>query len=246
MCSDFKDIINPCPGKYNGYYGRVDNSINFASAPPPTIRAHLPKYSHEMLTILADKMDKLETWGVLRKPEELGIVPEFVVPSMLTPKPEKDEWRLVTDFTALNIHIKKLEVVTPTIQEAKEKLAKFKYHIQLDLSNYFYQGGMKTEDIQYLATPHPFRGLRVYTCEPQGLKNASEHAYERLARIYGDLCQTEQMTRMADGLFVLGQTLEDLFANFTEVLLRARLSGLTFKPSKIIITPVNTILFSWQ
>ena len=54
------------------------------------------------------------------------------------------------------------------------------------------------------------------------------------------------MTRMADGLFVLGQTLEDLFANFSEVLLRARLSGLTFKPSKIIIAPVNTILFGWQ
>ena len=70
-------------------------------------------------------MDKLENWGVLRKPEDLGIVPEFVLPSMLTPKTEKGEWRLVTDFTPLNIHIKKLEVVSPTIEEAKEKLARF-------------------------------------------------------------------------------------------------------------------------
>ena len=105
---------------------------------------------------------------------------------------------------------------------------------------------MKVEDIQYLATPHPFKGLRVYTCEPQGLKNASEHAYERLARIYGDLCRDERMTRMADGLFILGQTTEELFANFQEVLHRARLSGLTFKPSKIVIAPVNTILFGWK
>ena len=51
--------------------------------------------------------------------------------------------RLVTDFTALNIHIKKLETTGATIEEAKEKLAKYRYHIQLDLSNYFYQGGMK-------------------------------------------------------------------------------------------------------
>ena len=246
LCAKFADIINPRPGKYNGYYGMVDNSINFAASPPPTIRAHLPKYSHEMLKILAQKMDKLESWGVLRKPEELGIVPEFVVPSMLTPKPEKNEWRLVTDFTPLNVHIKKLEIISPTIQEAKEKIAKFKYHIQLDLSNYFYQGGMKIQDIQYLATPHPFKGLRVYTCEPQGLKNASEHAYERLSRIYGDLCESERMTRMADGLFVLGDTLDDLYVNFEEVLTRARLCGLTFKPSKIVITPVNTILFGWQ
>ena len=174
------------------------------------------------------------------------MVPEFVVPSMLMPKPEKDEWRLVTDFTPLNIHIKKLETVAPTIHDAKEKLAKFNYHIQLDLSNYFYQGGMRIEDSQYLATPHPFKGLRVYTCEPQGLRNASEHAYERLARIYGDMCGDERMTRMADGLFILGDTLENLLANFREALSRARLCGLTFKPSKVVVAPVNTVIFGWK
>ena len=162
------------------------------------------------------------------------------------PKPERDEWRLVTDFTPLNIHIKKLETVAPTINDAKEKLAKFNYHIQLDLSNYFYQGGMRIEDSQYLATPHPFKGLRVYTCEPQGLKNASEHAYERLARIYGDMCGEERMTRMADGLFILGDSLENLAANFREALSRARLCGLTFKPSKVVVAPVNTVIFGWK
>ena len=191
ICSDFSDIITPRPGKYNG--GRIDNSINFTAAPPPSIRSHLPKYTHDMLKIMGDKMDKLEEWGVLKKPEDIGVVPEFVVPSMLLPKTERGEWRLVTDFTPLNIHIKKLETTAPTIKEAKEKLAKFDYHIQLDLSNYFYQGGMKIEDCQYLATPHPFKGLRVYTCEPQGLKNASEHAYERLGLVYGDMCADERM-----------------------------------------------------
>ena len=180
------------------------------------------------------------------KPEEIGGVPELIVPSMLMPKAEKGEWRLVTDFTPLNIHIKKLETVSPTIQEAKAKLAKYKYHIQLDLLNYFYQSGMKIEDCQFLATPHPFKGLRVYVCEPQGLKNASEHAYEKLARIYGDLCGEEKMTRMADGLFILGETLEDLEDNFKEVLARARLCGLTFKPSKVNIAPLNTVLFGWK
>ena len=191
-------------------------------------------------------MDKLEEWGVLVKPEDIGVVPEFILPSMLMPKSEKNEWRLVTDFTALNIHIKKLETIAPTIQEAKEKLAKYRYHIQLDLSNYFYQGGMKIEDCQYLATPHPFKGLRVYTCEPQGLKNAGEHAYERLGRVYGDLCAEEKMTRMADGLYVLGDTLEDLSKNFIEVLKRAELCGLTFKPSKVVIAPETTVLFGWK
>ena len=246
ICREYADIITPKPGKYNGFYGLVDNSINFSNIPPPSVRAHLPKYSHEMLVIMGEKMDQLERWGVLRKPEDLGIVPEFVLASMLQPKPDSGDWRLVTDFTPLNIHIKKLETISPTISEAKEKLAKYRYHIQLDLSNYFYQGGMKIKDIQFLATPHSFKGLRVYTCEPQGLKNASEHAYERLGRVYGDLCASERMTRMADGLYILADNLKNLEENFIEVLQRARLCGFTFKPSKIVIAPLKTVLFGWN
>ena len=246
ICQRFSHLITPRPGKYNGFFGRIDNSINFSSIPPPSTKARLPKYNHEVLKIMAEKMDRLEEWGVLKKPEDIGVVPEFVLPSMLTPKTEEDEWRLVTDFTPLNTHIKKLETVSPTIKEAKNKLAKFKYHIQLDLSNYFYQGGMKIEDCQYLATPHPFKGLRVYVCEPQGLKNASEHAYERLGLVYGDMCAEEKLTRMADGLFVLADTLPDLEKNFIEVLTRAELCGFTFKPSKVIITPYKSLIFGWK
>ena len=103
VCERYTNIITPKPGKYNGFYGRIDNSINFASIPPPSVRAHLPKYSHDMLKIMGEKMDKLEQWGVLSKPEDIGVVPEFVLPSMLVPKPEEGEWRLVTDFTPLNV-----------------------------------------------------------------------------------------------------------------------------------------------
>ena len=206
LCAQFSEIITPQPGRYNGVFGRVNTDIHFASKPPSNLKTHLPKYSSEMLNTLAEKMDTLETWSVLRKPDEVGIFPEFVVPSMLTPKPEKGQFRLVTDFTSLNKDIKKLPTVSPSIQEAKDKIANFKHHVFLDLSNYYYQGGIKIQDSQFLATVHPFKGLLVYTVEPQGLLNSGEHAYERLARIYGDMSASEHMTRMADGLYVLGNT----------------------------------------
>ena len=141
---------------------------------------------------------------------------------MLQPKTEPGQWRLVSNFTPLNIHIKKLPTVSPTIDEAKQKLAKYKYNVELDLSNFFWQQGMKVANKPYLGTMHPFKGLRIYAVEPQGLRNASEHASERLARIYGDLCADEKMTRMADGLYVLGDTFPELELNFNEVLSRAR------------------------
>ena len=49
------------------------------------------------------------------------------------------------------------------------------------------------------------------------------------------------MTSMADGLYAVGDTLEELKANFLEILNRARKCGLTFKPKKIIIAPKDTL-----
>ena len=69
--------------------------------------------------------------------------------------------------------------------------------------------------------------------EPQGLKNSSEHAYERIQRVFGDIVQSNKLTSMADGLYVLAKTQQEMVDNLTEVFRRVRESGLTLKPSKI-------------
>ena len=187
----------------------------------------------------------MEEYGVLARPEDLGIVPLHVVPSMLVPKAEPGEYRVVSDFNSLNIHLKKPEVVLQTMEEIKRVLAEFEFHAELDLSNYYWQGGMPIEDSRFRATPHPFGGIRVYTAEPQGLKGASEHGSERFARVFGDMERDRKMIRHADGLYVLGNTTEEVFNNLKEVFERARTSGLTFKPKKLIICPKTTQLFGW-
>ena len=121
LCEKFSHIINPAPGKYNGYYGRVDNSLHFISTPAP-VKARLPNYSHDKMMIQAREMDKMEKYGVLSTPEELGIVPLHVVPSMLVPKSEPGEYRVVSDFNSLNVHLKKPEVVLQTMEEIKRVL----------------------------------------------------------------------------------------------------------------------------
>ena len=246
-CHQFSHVITPIPGRYNGYYGHVDNSLNFVGTPPPSIKARLPKYNNEMLQLMAKKMDELEDWGVLAKPESLGVVPKHVVPSMLLPKTGcPGEYRLVSDFTSLLPHIKKLETVAPSLKDVKTKIGQAKYHVELDFSNYFWQGGMPIEDIPYLATPHPFGGLRVYTVEPQGIRNASEHGAERLSRIYGDMVKDGHAALIADALYILADDEESLLQHFVTALSRASLSGLTFKPSKLIIAPRTTTIFGWK
>ena len=249
LCEEYTDIITPIPGRYNGHFGHVDNSLHFTSTPPATNRARLPTYSTDMLKIQANLMDKMEDWGVLVKPEKIGVVPAFVVPSMLVVKDKQGSredplnYRLVSDFTGLNQYIKKAETVMPTIKETKQKIGMAEYLVELDFSQYYWQGGMLREDCQYLATPHPYNGLYVYQVEPQGLRNASEHGDERLARIYGDMDRDNKCCRYADGMYVLGNTLEELESNLREVFRRTKLANLTLKPSKLIICPETTILF---
>ena len=245
IISDFSNIITPIPGCYNSFYGNIDCSLNFIQSPPASNKARLPSYSHEKLVQMAKIMDEMESWGVLMKPHDLGITVKNVHTSYLVPK-QDGSYRFVTDFSSLLPFIGKIEIISPTIAQAKRILSSFKYFVELDLSHCFWQGPMSPQDSSYLATPHPFGGLRVYAREPQGIRNASEHNSERLSLIYGDMERDKKMTRMADGLYVGGDNLTDLSNNLVEVFTRARNAGLTFKPSKIIVCPRSTVLFGWR
>ena len=55
----------------------------------------------------------------------------------------------------------------------------------------------------------------------------------------------KKTVRHADGIYVLGNSEEEVFNNLAEVFERAKLSGLTFKPKKIVIMPKQTQMFGW-
>ena len=245
LCESYSDIIRPEPGRYNGKMGHIDNSINFASRPPPNKKIYHQNLNTEQKKLLGEKMDKLMSWGVLAYPEKVGVRVEFISPSMLRPKETPGDFRMVTDLVGLNQFITPPPASHPTIKEARDALATANYHIHLDLSNWFYQSGMSRHDIQFLGTVHPTKGVLVYTVEPQGLTGASEHAYEKLARVYGSLIASGKLTRMADGIHVLAKTVDEGYETLSEVFRLARYCGLHFKPSKIEIFPRRTILFGW-
>ncbi len=246
LCESYSDIIRPEPGRYNGKMGHIDNTINFTSRPPPNKKIYHQNLNTAQKKLLGEKMDKLLSWGVLAYPEKVGVRVEFVSPSMLRPKENPNDFRMVTDLVGLNQFIKPPPASHPTIKEARDALATANYHIHLDLSNWFYQSGMDRKDIQFLGTVHPSKGILVYTVEPQGLTGASEHAYEKLARVYGSLIASGKLTRMADGIHVLAQTVDEGYETLSEVFRLARYCGLHFKPSKIEVFPRRTVLFGWE
>ena len=245
LTKSYQDIITDVPGRYNGAYGQVNCSIIFTEKPPPSVKPRLPNYPDGKLKILASLMDSMEEWGVLAKPEDLGIIPTHVHPCILVPKSE-GKFRLVTDFRSIQNHIQLLPTIMPTVQDAMTALSASQYHVELDFSNYYWQNAIPIEDSEKLAICHPFGGLRVYTTSPQGLRNSAEWGSEILARIFGDMVREKKCTRIADQIYVLGQSLEELAANYEMILSRARQSNLTFKPSKVVICPNNTVILGWK
>merc|ERR1719500_1933986 len=91
------------------------------------------------------KMNDLIDAGVLIRPEELGLTVEFLSPCLLVPKAD-GTWRLVTDFTMLNRIIQRDASSSPTINDAKVELTRKRFRCELDLSNYYFQHGLRRED----------------------------------------------------------------------------------------------------
>ena len=105
---------------------------------------------------------------------------------------------------------------------------------------------MKRGDTAYLGVQHPFDGVLCYSSSPQGLKNSAEQCYNLLARVFGTMMKEGKLTRMADSIFPIGDTYEELANNYFEALRRAELCNMTFKPSKTVITPRSSIIFGWR
>ena len=74
----YHQVFNNKIGSYNDASGRLRASINMGPVEPPPQKARLPSYNTEKMHLLQQKMDELESLGVLARPEDVGISVEHV------------------------------------------------------------------------------------------------------------------------------------------------------------------------
>ena len=174
---------------------------------------------------LQDKFDELESQGVFARPEDVGVVVQHVSPSFLVRKPSGGH-RLVTAFTALGEYIKTLPTTMPTVESILRTVSEWRFIITTDLRDAFYQIRLSKESMKWCATQTPFRGIRVYLVASQGLPGSSEWLEELLSLLLGRLVQEGCVGKVADDLFIGGQTIDELFRNWSDVLNILFLNGL--------------------
>jgi hypothetical protein len=209
---EYDVIFDPKIGKYNDASGRIRARINIGPVKPPRTKGFLPDYTRDRMDQLQQKMDELEDLGVLGKPDEHGVIVESVSPSFLVGKPDGSH-RFVTNFTNLAPFARPPPSRATCTDEILMFLAKWKYIIKSDMTNQFYQLPLDKESMKFSGVLTPYKGIRIYLRAAMGMPGSSEYLDELVFRILGNLIHEGICNKIADDLYVGGDTPEELSDN---------------------------------
>ena len=240
----YDEVFNPEVGCYNDASGKIRASINFGMVEPPVQKGRLPAYNRNSMCELQEKMDQLESLGVLAKPEDVGIIVEHVSPSFLVRKPNGGS-RLVTAFTSLSNYAKPPPSRVVTCDDVLRFLAEWKYIIKTDMTSQFFQLPMKRASMKYLGVMTPYKGVRVYTRAAMGMPGSTEHLDELITRVLGELLHEGSVMKLADDLYVGGDNMDSLLRNWEQVLYKFQTNCLRLSPTKTEICPATTNILGW-
>ena len=81
------------------------------------------------------------------------------------------------------------------------------------------------ESMKYLGVVTPFKGICVYTRGAMGMPGSTEHLDELMSRVLGDLLQAV-VAKLADDLYVGGNSILELFDTFERLLTKFRENNL--------------------
>ena len=234
--SKYDHVFSPEILKYNGLSGRIEASINMGPTLPPQRKGRLPQYNHDTMIALQSKFDELENAGVFAKPEQVNVSVEYLNLSFLVKKPNVGHC-LVTSFGEVGRYSKPQPSLMPQVDNVLRDIAKWKFIIITDLLQSFYQIPQAHDSMKYCCVFTPFKGIRVYTRCAMGMPGSETCLEKLMSRILGDLIQQGRAAKIADDLYVGGNTPEEALFNYECVLQALSKNDLRLSARKTLICP---------
>ena len=102
----------------------------------------------------------------------------------------------------------------PNVDGLMREIGKLKYIIITDLLKSFYQIPLAHLSMKYCGVATPFKGIRVYTRSAMGMPGSETCLEELMFRVLGDLIEVGCVAKIADDLYVGGNSSIEVLANW--------------------------------
>ena len=241
----YHDVFSPTLGRYNDKSGPFTHKVNMSSSLPPQRRGKVPMYNRTNLELLQAKFDELLAYGVFVRPEDINISAENVSPSFLVAKSDGD-WRLVTAFTEIGQYAKVQPSLTATVEDVIRHIGQYKFIVQADLTKAYYQIPLDKSSMKYCGVCTPFRGVYVYTRAVMGMPGSESALEQLLAKVLGDPMVDGAVVKLADDMYVCGNTPDELSNNWEVVLRLMSENNLRLSPTKTVCCPTSAEILGWK
>ena len=233
---------------YNGSSGPCLADWDFIQEPPVS-HGKVPNYAKEdQLYKLQLKIDHLHSQGIVRKPEEVGVILKLVNPVMMVKKASANdkswddinpvtETRAVLAANILNEWSEDVPGDTVTPVHHLSKVTKHKYHITTDMENSFDQIKIAKKKLPYMGFNSPFKGQYIFTRSGQGRKGSSEKLKELTSMCYGHLIAEGTVAIIHDDIHVGGQTPREAVENWKKFMEATEKNNLKINAKKTKFFP---------
>lgn len=134
----------------------------------------------------------------------------------------------------------------PDINNTLQSIGQWKYIIQTDLTQAFYQIPLTKESMKYCGISTPFRGKRVYARFAMGMPGSEIALEELMSRVLGEFIANGYVVKIADDLNCGGNTPSELLSNWRNVLKALHNNSLTLSARKTVIAPKSTTILGWK
>ena len=241
---EFDDVFNPSISKYNGASGKIEVVVNIGLTLPSQREGRLPQYNRNTLEELQDKFGELEAAGVFAKPEQGNIHVEYLNTSFLVKKPNGGS-RLVTSFGEVAQYSKPQPSLMSNVDGVLREIGKWRYMVITDLLKSFHRIPLVNSSMKYCGVATPFKGIRVYARSAMGMPGSETCLEELISRVLGDLIQEGCVAKIADDLYVGGNSPIEVLDNWRRVLALFQKNNLRLSAAKTIICPKKAIALGW-
>ena len=133
----------------------------------------------------------------------------------------------------------------PNVDSVLRAIGQWQYVIITDLLKYFYQIPLAASSMKYCGVATPYKGIRVYTRSAMGMPGSETCLEELMSRVLGDLIQEGCVAKIADNLYIGGNTPSEVLHHWRRVLSLLKKNNLRLSASKTIICPQKAVVLGW-